>query len=430
MNQKKVIIIGGGFAGLAAAKGLANKNLDVTLIDRANHHLFQPLLYQVATAGLSPANIAQPLRYILRDAENIRVLWAEVTGIDVSQKSVTTREDTFNYDYLVVATGARHSYFGNPQWEQHAPGLKTIEDAVEIRRRIFTAFEIAEKAKSTEEQQAALTFVVIGGGPTGVEMAGAIGELSRQALKRDFRKIDPSASRVIMIDAAPRVLPSFDEDLSAAAYDDLTELGVDVRVNKKVTHINSTGVTVDGEHITANTVVWAAGNAASPLAKMLGAETDRPGRVVVQPDLSIAGHPEVFALGDMSSFSHQTGSPLPGVSPVAMQMGKLAAKNILALERGQATSTFHYWDKGNMATIGRNRAVADLHFIKFTGFPAWLAWLFVHLAFLVDLSNQFLVFSQWIYSYMTFGKAARLITNNFRPAVPPAPEALPAVTTV
>ena len=430
MNQKKVIIIGGGFAGLAAAKGLANKNLDVTLIDRANHHLFQPLLYQVATAGLSPANIAQPLRYILRDAENIRVLWAEVTGIDVSQKSVTTREDTFNYDYLVVATGARHSYFGNPQWEQHAPGLKTIEDAVEIRRRIFTAFEIAEKAKSTEEQQAALTFVVIGGGPTGVEMAGAIGELSRQALKRDFRKIDPSASRVIMIDAAPRVLPSFDEDLSAAAYDDLTELGVDVRVNKKVTHINSTGVTVDGEHITANTVVWAAGNAASPLAKMLGAETDRPGRVVVQPDLSIAGHPEVFALGDMSSFSHQTGSPLPGVSPVAMQMGKMAAKNILALERGQATSTFHYWDKGNMATIGRNRAVADLHFIKFTGFPAWLAWLFVHLAFLVDLSNQFLVFSQWIYSYMTFGKAARLITNNFRPAVPPAPEALPAVTTV
>ena len=430
MNQKKVIIIGGGFAGLAAAKGLANKNLDVTLIDRANHHLFQPLLYQVATAGLSPANIAQPLRYILRDAENIRVLWAEVTGIDVSQKSVTTREDTFNYDYLVVATGARHSYFGNPQWEQHAPGLKTIEDAVEIRRRIFTAFEIAEKAKSTEEQQAALTFVVIGGGPTGVEMAGAIGELSRQALKRDFRKIDPSASRVIMIDAAPRVLPSFDEDLSAAAYDDLTELGVDVRVNKKVTHINSTGVTVDGEHITANTVVWAAGNAASPLAKMLGAETDRPGRVVVQPDLSIAGHPEVFALGDMSSFSHQTGSPLPGVSPVAMQMGKMAAKNILALERGQATSTFHYWNKGNMATIGRNRAVADLHFIKFTGFPAWLAWLFVHLAFLVDLSNQFLVFSQWIYSYMTFGKAARLITNNFRPAVPPAPEALPAVTTV
>lgn len=430
MNQKKVIIIGGGFAGLAAAKGLANKNLDVTLIDRANHHLFQPLLYQVATAGLSPANIAQPLRYILRDAENIRVLWAEVTGIDVSKKSVTTKEDTFNYDYLVVATGARHSYFGNPQWEQHAPGLKTIEDAVEIRRRIFTAFEIAEKAKSTEEQQAALTFVVIGGGPTGVEMAGAIGELSRQALKRDFRKIDPSASRVIMIDAAPRVLPSFDEDLSAAAYDDLTELGVDVRVNKKVTHINSTGVTVDGEHINANTVVWAAGNAASPLAKMLGAETDRPGRVVVQPDLSIAGHPEVFALGDMSSFSHQTGSPLPGVSPVAMQMGKLAAKNILALERGQATSTFHYWNKGNMATIGRNRAVADLHFIKFTGFPAWLAWLFVHLAFLVDLSNQFLVFSQWIYSYMTFGKAARLITNNFRPAVPPAPEALPAVTTV
>ncbi len=419
MDQKKVIIIGGGFAGLAAAKGLANRNLDVSLIDRANHHLFQPLLYQVATAGLSPANIAQPLRYILRNAGNIRVLWSEVTGINVAERSVTTKEDMFAYDYLVVATGARHSYFGNPEWEQYAPGLKTLEDAVEIRRRIFTAFEVAEKAKSLEEQKAALTFIVIGGGPTGVEMAGAIGELSRQALKRDFRNIDPTLSRVIMVDAAPRVLPTFDEDLSDAAYDDLSELGVDVRVNQKVTHIDATGVTVGGEHLNANTVVWAAGNAASPLAKMLGTETDRAGRVILAPDLSIPGHPEVFALGDMTNYSHQNGAPLPGVSPVAMQMGQLAAKNILALERGRSTAKFHYWDKGSMATIGRNRAVADLHFVKFTGFLAWLAWLFVHLAFLVDLSNQFLVFAQWIYSYATFGKAARLITNNFKPAVPP-----------
>ncbi len=418
MEKKRVIIIGGGFAGLAAAKGLADTDLDVTLIDRTNHHLFQPLLYQVATAGLSPANIAQPLRFILRDAENIEVLWSEVTSIDIAARSVTTNDDVFSYDYLIVATGARHSYFGHPEWEQYAPGLKTLEDAVEIRRRIFTAFEVAEKAKTIEEQQAALTFVVIGGGPTGVEMAGAIGELSRQALKRDFRKIDPSMSRVIMIDAAHRVLPSFAEDLSDSAYDDLSELGVDVRVDRKVTNIDATGVTVDGEHINANTVVWAAGNAASPLGKMLG-EVDRPGRVLVQPDLSIAGHPEIFALGDMAHFTDKKGNPLPGVSPVAIQMGQHAAKNILALTQGRTTTAFTYWDKGSMATIGRNRAVADLHWIKFTGFIAWLAWLFVHLAFLVGLRNQFLVFAQWTYSYFTFGKAARLITNAFKPAVLP-----------
>lgn len=416
--MKKVIIIGGGFAGLATAKGLADQDVDVTLIDRTNHHLFQPLLYQVATAGLSPANIAQPLRFILREAENIRVLWAEVTSIDINGRSVTTKEDTFSYDYLVVATGARHSYFGHPEWEQFAPGLKTLEDAVEIRRRIFTAFEVAEKAKTVEEQQAALTFVVIGGGPTGVEMAGAIGELSRQALKRDFRKIDPSVSRIILIDAASRVLGMFDEDLSAAAYDDLAELGVDVRVHQKVTNVDATGVTVEGEHINANTIIWAAGNAASPLGKMLG-EVDRPGRVLVQPDLSIAGHPEIFALGDMAHFNDKKGNPLPGVSPVAIQMGQHAAKNILALTQGRTTTAFTYWDKGSMATIGRNRAVADLHWIKFTGFIAWLAWLFVHLAFLVGFRNQFLVFVQWIYSYFTFGKAARLITNDFKPSVSP-----------
>jgi len=424
MEKKRVIIIGGGFAGLAAAKGLADKNLDVTLIDRTNHHLFQPLLYQVATAGLSPANIAQPLRFILREAENIRVLWSEVIGIDVGQRSVTTKDDTYPYDFLVVATGARHSYFGHPEWEQYAPGLKTLEDAVEIRRRIFTAFEIAEKAKTVEEQQTALTFVVIGGGPTGVEMGGAIGELSRQALKRDFRNIDPSLSRVILIDASDRILSSFDEELAAAAYDDLSELGVDVRVKQKVTHIDPTGVTVGGEHIGARTVIWAAGNVASPLGKMIG-EVDRPGRVLVQPDLSIAGHPEIFALGDMANFSHDHGQPLPGVSPVAIQMGQLCAKNILALASGGTTKTFHYHDKGSMATIGRNRAIADLHFMKITGFPAWLAWLFVHLAFLVGLRNQFLVFAQWIYSYFTFGKAARLITDSFHPAVPPQPAPVP-----
>ncbi|HEX8373204.1 MAG TPA: NAD(P)/FAD-dependent oxidoreductase [Chthoniobacterales bacterium] len=418
MDKKKVIIIGGGFAGLAAAKGLGHKNVEVVLVDRTNHHLFQPLLYQVATGGLSPANIAQPLRFVLREYENVRVVWAEITSIDVNQKTVTSQEGMFPFDYLVVATGARHSYFGHPEWEQFAPGLKTLEDAVEIRRRIFTAFEVAEKAQTAEERQAALTFVVIGGGPTGVEMAGAIGELSRQALKRDFRRIDPSVSRVILIDASTRILSSFDEDLAASAYDDLAELGVDVRTEQKVSNIDATGVTVGDEHIQANTIIWAAGNAASPLAKMLG-EVDRPGRVMVQADLSIAGHPEIFALGDMAHLADAKGQPLPGVSPVAIQMGEHAAKNILALMRGEATKPFHYHDKGSMATIGRNRAVADLHWIKFTGFIAWLAWLFVHLAFLVGLRNQFLVFAQWIYSYVTFGKAARLITNSFKPAVPP-----------
>lgn len=415
----KVIIIGGGFAGLSAAKGLANKKLDITLIDRTNHHLFQPLLYQVATAGLSPANIAQPLRYVLREAKNIRVLWSDVTQIDVTKKIVVTAEETHSYDYLIVAAGARHSYFGHPEWETFAPGLKTLEDAIELRRRILTAFENAEKATSKAEQQAALTFVVIGGGPTGVEMAGAISELARQALKRDFRSIDPSLTRVILIDAAPRVLPTFDEDLSAAAYDDLAELGVDVRTGKIVTHLDADGLIFDNERIDTHTIVWAAGNAASPLGKMLGTETDRAGRVLIQPDLSIAGHPKVFVLGDMASFAHQTGAPLPGVSPVALQMGAHAASNILALARGRQTTPFKYWDKGSMATIGRNRAVADLHFVKFTGFIAWLAWLFVHLAFLVGLRNQFLVFAQWIYSYFTFGKAARLITGSFTPAVPP-----------
>ncbi len=419
MEQPKVIIIGGGFAGLSVAKGLTNKKLDITLIDRTNHHLFQPLLYQVATAGLSPANIAQPLRYVLREAKNVRVLWSDVTQIDVAEKRVVTHEETHTYDYLVVAAGARHSYFGHPEWETFAPGLKTLEDAIELRRRILTAFENAEKATSKAEQQAALTFVVIGGGPTGVEMAGAISELAHQALKRDFRSIDPSLTRVILIDAAPRVLPTFAEDLSAAAFDDLAELGVDVRVGKIVTQIDADGLVFDSERIDTHTIIWAAGNAASPLGKMLGAETDRAGRVIVQPDLSIAGHREVFVLGDMASFAHRNGAPLPGVSPVALQMGVHAAANILALTRGRPTTPFKYWDKGSMATIGRNRAVADLHFVKFTGFIAWLAWLFVHLAFLVGLRNQFLVFAQWIYSYFTFGKAARLITGSFTPAVAP-----------
>lgn len=416
MPNKKVVIIGGGFGGLAAAKVLANTEIDVTLIDRANHHLFQPLLYQVATAGLSPANIAQPLRFLLRDDKNVSVIWTEVTSIEPDNKRVITPDGTFDYDYLVVAAGARHSYFGKPEWEQYAPGLKTLEDAVELRRRILTAFELAEKAHTPEERKQALTFVVIGGGPTGVEMAGAIAELAHQALVRDFRRMDPTETKVILLDAAPRVLPMFAEDLSESARKSLAEIGVDVRTGVMVKNVDATGVDIPDEHISAKTIVWAAGNAASPLGKMLGAETDRAGRVIVEQDLSVKGHPEIFAIGDLAALTPKGQErPLPGISPVAMQMGKHAGKNIRSLAEGQPTTTFRYFDKGSMATIGRNHAVADLKFVKLTGFPAWAAWLFVHLVFIVSLRNQFLVFSQWIYSYLTFGKAARLITGVFKP---------------
>ncbi|HEY5894028.1 MAG TPA: NAD(P)/FAD-dependent oxidoreductase [Chthoniobacterales bacterium] len=416
MPNKKAVIIGGGFGGLAAAKVLANTQIDVTLIDRANHHLFQPLLYQVATAGLSPANIAQPLRFLLRDDKNVSVIWTEVTGVEPDNKKVITSDGTFDYDYLVVGAGARHSYFGKPEWEQYAPGLKTLEDAVELRRRILTAFELAEKAHTPEERRQALTFVVIGGGPTGVEMAGAIAELAHQALVRDFRRMDPTETKVILLDAAPRVLPMFAEDLSESARKSLALIGVDVRTGVMVKNVDATGVDIPDEHISAKTIVWAAGNAASPLGKMLGAETDRAGRVVVEQDLSVKGHPEIFAVGDMASFTPKGQErSLPGVSPVAMQMGKHAGKNVRLLASGQPTTTFRYFDKGSMATIGRNHAVADLKFAKLTGFLAWAAWLFVHLVFIVSLRNQFLVFSQWIYSYLTFGKAARLITGVFKP---------------
>ncbi|HEY5751778.1 MAG TPA: NAD(P)/FAD-dependent oxidoreductase [Chthoniobacterales bacterium] len=416
MPNKKAVIIGGGFGGLAAAKVLANTEIDVTLIDRANHHLFQPLLYQVATAGLSPANIAQPLRFLLRDDKNISVIWTEVTGIEPDNKKVITSDGTFDYDYLIVAAGARHSYFGKPEWEQFAPGLKTLEDAVELRRRILTAFELAEKAHTPEERKQALTFVVIGGGPTGVEMAGAIAELAHQALVRDFRRMDPKETKVILLDAAPRVLPMFAEDLSESARKSLAEIGVDVRTGVMVKNVDATGVDIPDEHISAKTIVWAAGNAASPLGKMLGAETDRAGRVIVEQDLSVKGHPEIFAVGDLAALTPKgQDRPLPGISPVAMQMGKHAGKNARLLAEGQPTTTFRYFDKGSMATIGRNHAVADLKFVKLTGFPAWAAWLFVHLVFIVSLRNQFLVFSQWIYSYLTFGKAARLITGVFKP---------------
>ena len=415
-----VVILGGGFGGLSAAKTLANKPVSVTLLDRTNHHLFQPLLYQVATAGLNPADIAQPIRHILRDAGNITVVLAEVSSIDPSSKRLLTPQGrSFTYDYLIVAAGARHSYFGHEQWEGNAPGLKTLEDALELRRRILGAFETAEMAETEELRRSAQTFVIVGAGPTGVEMAGAIAELARHALAADFRNIDARKTQVILLDAAPRILPTFAEDLSASALKQLRHMGVDVRTNKTVKELNTEGVTIDGEFIPSRTVVWAAGNAASPLARELGAATDRAGRVLVNPDLSVPNHPEIYAIGDMASFTHQTGTTLPGVSPVAIQMGRRAGQNILAQIDRRPTRPFKYFDKGSMATIGRNRAVVDLKFARFGGFLAWLSWLFVHLIFLIGLRNKTLVFLEWAWAYFTYSHGARLIYGAFRPKVPP-----------
>jgi NADH dehydrogenase len=414
VRAPKIVIIGGGFGGLYAAKTLANRHANVTLIDRTNHHLFQPLLYQVATAGLSPADIAQPIRHILKDAQNTEVSMGDVQAIDLTAKIVRTADKEYPYDYLVVAAGARHSYFGNDDWERFAPGLKALPDAVEVRRRILSAFEVAENASDEAERDSALRFVVVGGGPTGVEMAGAISELAKRTLVDDFRRIRTQHAQVLLVDAAPRLLPAMAEDLSRSALKQLQQLDVEVRVNTKVIGITDQGVQIENEFIPARTVVWAAGNAASPLGKLLGVETDKQGRVLVQPDLSIPGHPEVFAIGDMVNFSHQTGHPLPGLSPVAMQMGRTAAHNILELAEGRPTKEFKYFDKGTMATIGRNRAVADLHFVRFGGFLAWLGWLFVHLIFLIGLRNRIQVFYQWIWAYLTYARGARLIYGTFK----------------
>ena len=411
MDRPKIIIIGAGFGGLEAAKALANKPVDVLLLDRSNHHLFQPLLYQVATAALSPAQIAQPVRHILRNARNITVAMTEVTRIEAGANRVITPEGAFPYDWLIVATGARHSYFGHPEWEEDAPGLKTIEDALEIRRRMLLAFEEAEKTSDPVARKAALTFVVVGGGPTGVEMAGAIGEIARFTMVRDFRRIDPSSARVILMDAAPRVLPTFAPDLSEKATAQLRRIGVEVRTGVAVREVNERGVRTAEKFIPSRTVVWAAGNAASPLGATLGVETDRAGRVPVNPDLTVPGHPNVFVIGDLACFTHQGGKPLPGVSPVAMQEGRHAARNILAGIEGKPAAPFHYVDRGSMATIGRRSAVADIRGVRFSGLTAWLAWLFVHLLFLIGFRNRVLVLLEWAWSYVNYYRGARLITG-------------------
>jgi NADH dehydrogenase len=425
-TNPKVVIIGGGFGGLYAARKLANQPVDVTLIDCTNHHLFQPLLYQVATAMLSPADIAQPIRAILRDAKNIRVVMGRVESIDTEAKLVHTHTSLYPFQYLILAAGARHSYFGNDQWEAFAPGLKNLSDALEIRRRILNSFEIAETTTDPEIRQAAMTFVIIGAGPTGVEMAGSISELAKRTIVHDFRSIQTQRARIVLLDAASKVLPTFADSLCVSARKQLEKLDIEVKLGTKVIGVTPEGVQLEKDFIRARTVVWAAGNAASALAKQLG-EVDRQGRIIVNKDLSVPGHPGIFAIGDVANFPLQGGKSLPGVAPLAMQSGEHAARNILAQVFGTPTRMFKYWDKGTMATIGRNKAIADLKIIKLSGFLAWLSWLFIHLLFIVELRNRILIFLQWAWSYTTYTSGARLTYRTFRPAVPPK-EGVRAVT--
>src|SRR5215468_6906831 len=410
----RVVIIGGGFGGLAAAKRLARENVLLTVIDRTNYHLFQPLLYQVATAALSPADIAAPIRAILHKYKNVEVIMAEVQSIDINTRVVHAGDLVVPYDYLILATGARHSYFGHPEWERLAPGLKSLEDAVEIRRRILMAFEYAERISDPAARAAAMTFVIIGGGPTGVEIAGAIAEIARHTLARDFRHIDPSSARVVLIEGEPQVLASFPEDLRASAAKQLQDLGVELRTGVHATDLTEAGLRVGDEFIPCRVKIWAAGNSASFVGKSLGLPVDRVGRVIVQDDLTIPGHPEVQVIGDLANLAGNDGKPLPGVSPVAMQQGRHAARNILAMIEGRKPQRFWYFDKGSMATIGRHKAVADLHLLHLSGLPAWVAWLFVHILFLVGFRNRVVVLFQWAWAYLTFNKGARLITRNFQ----------------
>lgn len=409
-----VIIVGAGFGGLEAAKKLACEAVRVTVIDRTNYHLFQPLLYQVATAALSPADIAAPVRAVLSKCKNVEVMLAEVVGVDIDAKKVKLTDGEVDYDYLILATGARHSYFAHPEWEKLAPGLKSLEDAVEIRRRILMAFEYAERTSDEAARKAAMTFVIIGGGPTGVEMAGAIAEIARYTLAKDFRHIDPSQARVILVEGEPKVLASYPNDLRDSAMKQLADLGVEVRTGIHATNLSDQGLQLGDEFIPARVKIWAAGNNASFVGKSLGVPVDRVGRVLVNNDLTIPNHPEVQVIGDLANFPHQTGEPLPGVSPVAMQQGRHAARNVLMMIDGEKPRKFWYFDKGSMATIGRNKAVADLRFLHLVGMPAWLAWLFVHVIFLVGFRNRLAVLFQWAWAYLSFNKGARLITRNFQ----------------
>jgi NADH dehydrogenase len=413
-HKPHVVIIGGGFGGLRAARGLAHHDVRITLIDRRNHHLFQPLLYQVATAGLSPGDIAAPIRWILRGHKNIQVLLGEVVDIDVSAKVVKLRDATAPYDYLVIATGATHSYFGHDQWEPFAPGLKTIEDAIEMRRRVLLAFELAERQAAEGEGQIQLNFVVIGGGPTGVELAGTLAEISRLVLAHEFASIDPKRTRIILLEGGPRVLPAYAEDLSRSAENQLRKLGVEVQTSALVTRVEADAVYVGETRIPAVVILWAAGVAASPLGKKLGAPVDRAGRVMVESDLSIPGHREVFVIGDLAALKDKHGKLLPGLAPVAMQEGDAVAKTIGRDLKGRPRKRFDYFDKGTLATIGRAAGVAQFGRVHISGYFAWLSWLFIHIFFLIGFRNRLLVMIEWAWSYFTYERGARLITGDDR----------------
>lgn len=414
MAQKpKVVIIGGGFGGLQAAKALGGKNVEVALIDKKNHHTFQPLLYQVATAVLSPGEIASPIRRILHRYENVQVVLGEVVGIDAENKKVKLSDDSeMPFDYLIVAAGARHSYFGHDEWEDDAPGLKTVEDALEIRRRVLLAFELAEREAYLTGVKKHLSFVVIGGGATGVEVAGAIAGIARMALAGDFNLIDTKRALVMLFEGGDRILNTFDPKLSEHAKKDLEDLGVEVYLNSFVTDVEAGRIKVGEKWIDCDVAVWATGVAASPLGKQLGVETDRAGRVLVNKDLSVGAHKNVFVIGDMASLKQENGQPIPGVAPAAMQMADATAANILRDLKGETRKDFKYFDKGSMATIGRNKAIVEAGRFKLTGFIAWLAWLFVHVISLIGFKNRLYVLSEWFWAYLTRERSARLITGD------------------
>src|SRR5580658_8230324 len=408
-----VVIVGGGFGGLNTARGLARAAVRVTLIDRRNHHLFQPLLYQVATAALNPSDIATPIRRILRNQKNVEVLLAEARSVDLNAKLVELDEDMVSYDYLVVATGARHSYFGHDEWAPFAPGLKSIGDALEIRKRILMAFELAEREPDARIRDAFLTFVIVGGGPTGVELSGALCEIAQHALARDFRRINPAQARVILLEGSDRVLQSYRPELSAKACQQLERLGVEVSTKRRVTAVDAEGVAIGAELIEARTVLWAAGVAGSGLGRGLGVPLNRAGRVEVAPDLSIVGHKNAFVVGDLAGVT-QDGAPVPAVAPAAMQEGRHATQNILRAIAGKPTLPFRYVNKGSLATIGRSAAVADLGRVRLSGLLAWMAWLGLHLLFLVGFRNRVLVLFEWAWSFLSYDRGARLITGPIR----------------
>jgi len=412
MAAPLVVIIGGGFGGLFGARAFRHAPVQVTLVDRHNHHVFQPLLYQVATAGLSPGDIASPIRWILRRQKNVRVLLGEAQAIDVQNRRVLLDGgEALEYDYLIVAAGADNSYFGHPEWAQFAPALKTLDDALRLRGRMLLAYEVAEREADPVVRRRMLTSVIVGGGPTGVEMAGAIAEIAHQTLADEFQSIRTAESRIVLAEAGPTILATFPERLRNAARKSLLKLGVEVRENTAVTRVERETVWLGDERIEAGTIIWAAGITASPLGKTLGAPTDRAGRVLVQKDLTIPGHPEVFVVGDLASLAGEDGRPLPGVAQVAMQQAQQAARNVIRAVERQPYAEFHYKNLGNMATIGRNAAIADLGWLQASGFPAWLLWLFIHIVWLIGFRNRILVLVQWAGAYLTYQRSVRLITG-------------------